>query len=175
MSKPSILIVDDDDVFRRRLARAFEDRDFLARTAGDYDEAVEQARAESPELAVVDLKMPGRSGLELVQALKDIDPTTKVVVLTGYASIATAIDSIRIGATYYLPKPADADDTAIDIDAIDVVDLFRKRLHCENLKFSRIWTDRLTSCLPASLIIASLSLVTESACPSEEGPNAGVG
>lgn len=108
--RPSILIVDDDEVFRRRLARAFEDRDYQARTAAGYDEAVEQARAESPELAVVDLKMPGRSGLELVHALKEIDPTTRVVVLTGYASIATAIDAIRIGAAHYLPKPADADD-----------------------------------------------------------------
>jgi two-component system response regulator RegA len=109
-SKLSILIVDDDEVFRRRLARAFEDRDYQVRTAADYDTAVEHAKVESPELAVVDLKMPGRSGLELVQSLKEIDPTTKVIVLTGYASIATAIDAIRLGATYYLPKPADADD-----------------------------------------------------------------
>ncbi len=68
------------------------------------------ARVDSPELAVVDLKMPGRSGLELVQALRAIDPATRVVVLTGYGSIATAIDAVRLGATHYLPKPADADD-----------------------------------------------------------------
>jgi two-component system response regulator RegA len=110
VAKPSILIVDDDQAFRRRLARAFEDRGYDASTAGDYDEAVELARADSPELAVVDLKMPGRSGLELVQALQAIDPATKIVVLTGYGSIATAIDAVRLGATYYLPKPADADD-----------------------------------------------------------------
>ena len=110
MAKPSILIVDDDQAFRRRLARAFEDRGYDASTAGDYDEAIALARAESPELAVVDLKMPGRSGLELVQALRSIDPATKIVVLTGYGSIATAIDAVRLGATYYLPKPADADD-----------------------------------------------------------------
>ncbi|HEU5058767.1 MAG TPA: response regulator transcription factor [Kofleriaceae bacterium] len=110
MAKPSILIVDDDQAFRRRLARAFEDRGFDAATAGDYDEAVALARVDSPELAVVDLKMPGRSGLELVQALRAIDPATKIVVLTGYGSISTAIDAVRLGATYYLPKPADADD-----------------------------------------------------------------
>jgi two-component system response regulator RegA len=110
VAKPSILIVDDDQAFRRRLARAFEDRGYDASTAGDYDEAVALARADSPELAVVDLRMPGRSGLELVQALRAIDPATRVVVLTGYGSIATAIDSVRLGATYYLPKPADADD-----------------------------------------------------------------
>ena len=109
-NRQSILIVDDDDVFRRRLARAFEDRDYDTRVAGNYDEAVASACSDSPELAVTDLKMPGRSGLELVQALHEIDPSTKVVVLTGYGSIATAIDAVRLGATYYLPKPADADD-----------------------------------------------------------------
>src|SRR5262245_62818441 len=108
--KPSILIVDDDEVYRTRLARAFVDRGYATRTAHEYDSAVAAATADSPEFAVVDLKMPGRSGLELVQALQAIDPATKIVVLTGYGSIATAIDAVRLGATYYLPKPADADD-----------------------------------------------------------------
>lgn len=110
VSRPSILIVDDDDVFRTRLARAFDDRDYDSRTAANFDEAVALAQEESPEFAVVDLRMPGRSGLELVQALRGIDRATKTVVLTGYGSIATALDAIRLGATYYLPKPADADD-----------------------------------------------------------------
>ena len=108
--KPSILIVDDDEVFRTRLARAFVDRGYDVRTAGDYDAAVASAQGDSPELAVLDLKMPGRSGLELVKALREIDPATKMLVLTGYGSIATAIDAVRLGATYYLAKPADADD-----------------------------------------------------------------
>ena len=108
--KPSILIVDDDDVYRNRLARAFVDRGYDTRTAQDYDSAVALAQQESPELAVVDLKMPGKSGLELVKALREIDPATKTVVLTGYGSIATAIDAVRLGATYYLSKPADTDD-----------------------------------------------------------------
>jgi two-component system response regulator RegA len=107
---PSILLVDDDEVFRRRLARAFEERGYDVRTAEDYETAVAEARRDSPEFAVVDLRMPGHSGLELVRALKDIDPTTKTVVLTGYGSIATAIDAMRLGAHYYLAKPADADD-----------------------------------------------------------------
>ena len=68
------------------------------------------AQGVSPEFAVVDLKMPGKSGLELVKALREIDPSTKTIVLTGYGSIATAIDAVRLGATYYLSKPADADD-----------------------------------------------------------------
>jgi two-component system response regulator RegA len=108
--KPSILIVDDDEVYRTRLARAFVDRGYDVHTAHDYDSAVASAQADSPEFAVVDLKMPGKSGLELVKALKEIDPSTKTIVLTGYGSIATAIDAVRLGATYYLSKPADADD-----------------------------------------------------------------
>jgi two-component system response regulator RegA len=108
--KPSILIVDDDEVYRTRLARAFVDRGYDVRTAHDHDSGVAAATGESPELAVVDLKMPGKSGLELVKALHEIDPATKTIVLTGYGSIATAIDAVRLGATYYLSKPADADD-----------------------------------------------------------------
>jgi two-component system response regulator RegA len=108
--KTSILIVDDDEVYRNRLARAFVDRGYEVRTAQDHDSAVALATTDSPELAVVDLKMPGKSGLELIKALAEIDPATKTVVLTGYGSIATAIDAVRLGATYYLSKPADADD-----------------------------------------------------------------
>jgi two-component system response regulator RegA len=107
---PSLLIVDDDRVLRERLARAFRDRGFEVRTAEDYDSAMALAREDSPEMAVVDLRMPGRSGLELVRDLKELDPATHVVVLTGYGSIATAIEAVRIGATYYVQKPADADD-----------------------------------------------------------------
>jgi two-component system response regulator RegA len=110
MEATTLLIVDDDQVFRERMARAFRDRGFDVRTAGDVEQAMAVARAESPELAVVDLRMPGRSGLELVRELRAIDQATKIVVLTGYGSIATAIDATRLGATYYLPKPADIDD-----------------------------------------------------------------
>ncbi len=107
---PSLLVVDDDDVFRERLAVALAERGFDVRTAADADAAAALARRDSPELAVVDLRMPGRSGLELVRDLKAIDPTTKVVVLTGYGSIATATEAMRLGATHYLPKPANADE-----------------------------------------------------------------
>lgn len=106
----SLLLVDDDSVFRERLARAFASRGFEVQAAADYDEAVALARDDSPELAVVDLRMPGHSGLELVRELKKIDEQTKVVVLTGYGSIATAVEAMRIGAANYLAKPADADD-----------------------------------------------------------------
>ena len=108
--KVSILIVDDDEVFRHRLARAFDDRGYDTRTAPDVEEALVSAREDSPELAVVDLRMPGGSGLELVRALQEIDQATRVVVLTGYGSISTAVDAMRLGAANYVPKPADVDD-----------------------------------------------------------------
>jgi two-component system, response regulator RegA len=105
-----ILVVDDDERLRERLARAFEARGLAVRTASDYETALTVARESFPELAVVDLRMPGPSGLELIRALKELDPETKIVVLTGYGSIATTIDAMRLGAVYYLQKPADADD-----------------------------------------------------------------
>ncbi|MCA9300366.1 MAG: response regulator, partial [Phycisphaerales bacterium] len=107
---PSILIVDDDEIFRERLARAFRDRSFDVRTAGNADEAIALARADSPEFAVLDLRMPGRSGLELVRDLIEIDATTRILMLTGYGSIANAVDAVRLGAVNYVSKPADADD-----------------------------------------------------------------
>ena len=112
MSSPreSVLVVDDDDVFRERLARALRERGYDVRTAADAERAKQAAKEDSPEMAVVDLRMPGGSGLELVRALKSIDASTKVVVLTGYGSIATAIEAMRLGATHYLSKPATADE-----------------------------------------------------------------
>jgi two-component system response regulator RegA len=107
---PSILIVDDDATLREQLARAFQKRGFEPRTADGYDEAMKLAAEDAPEMAVVDLRMAGRSGLELIRDLTAIDAETKIVVLTGYGSIATTIDAMKLGAVYYLPKPADADD-----------------------------------------------------------------
>jgi two-component system response regulator RegA len=109
-SSPSILLVDDDAVFVTRLGRAFRDRGYEVRIASDYDSAISRAQEESPELAIVDLRMPGRSGLELVRDLLLIDSSTRILVLTGYGSIATAVEAIRLGASDYLPKPADVDD-----------------------------------------------------------------
>jgi two-component system response regulator RegA len=106
----SVLVVDDDEVFRTRLVRAFAERGLDARGAGCAAEAVAAATTDSPELAVIDLRMPDRSGLELLRELKAIDPATCVVVLTGYGSIATALEAVRLGATHYLTKPADADE-----------------------------------------------------------------
>jgi len=110
---PSILIVDDDTVLRDRLAAAFRERGFEAYAAGNYDEAIALANRESPEYALVDLRLPGHSGLEIVRALRTIDSETKIVVLTGYGSIATAMDAVRLGAMNYISKPADVDDVLL--------------------------------------------------------------
>ena len=114
--KPSILLVDDDDRFRSRMARAFEERGYEVQQAESYDTALAIAADESTELAAVDLRMPGKSGLELVRELHRIDPSTCIVVLTGYGSIATALEAVRLGATHYLTKPADADELIAAFD-----------------------------------------------------------
>ena len=106
----TILVIEDDEVYRERLVRALGDRGLEARGAEDGERALELASQESPELALVDLRMPGISGLEVVKELHRIAPTTRIVVLTGYGSIATALDAIRAGATHYLTKPADVDE-----------------------------------------------------------------
>ncbi len=109
-SARSLLIVEDDDRLRGRLALALRDRGFETREAGDFDGAVQAARADSPEYVLVDLRMPGPlTGLDVIREIKAIDPTTVVVVLTGYGSIATAVEALRLGASEYLTKPADVD------------------------------------------------------------------
>ena len=108
--RPSILLVDDDATFRERLARALAERGLDVWTTGGPGEALARAQEESPEYALVDLRMPGGSGLDLVQALHALDATTRIVVLTGYGSIATALSAVRLGAVHYLTKPADVDE-----------------------------------------------------------------
>ena len=105
-----MLLVDDDVVLRERMARALRVRGYEVRTAGSYDEGLALAEVDSPEYAVVDLRMPGRSGLELVRALQAIDESTRILILTGYGSISTAVDAIQSGAVNFIPKPADADE-----------------------------------------------------------------
>jgi two-component system response regulator RegA len=107
---PSLLLVDDDEAFARALGRALGKRGFAVDTAADAEQARQKAAAEPPDYAVVDLKMPGDSGLTVVQDLMEGDPEARVVVLTGYASITTAVEAVKLGATQYLSKPAEADD-----------------------------------------------------------------
>jgi len=104
-----MLLVDDDPVFTRVLARAMSRRGYDVRIASNADEALEIALEHQPQLATIDLKMDGRSGLTLIPQLREQLPELKMLVLTGYASITTAVEAIKLGAVNYLPKPADAD------------------------------------------------------------------
>ena len=106
---PHLLIVEDDASLRSVLARAMERRGFSVRVAEDAEQALASARAQPPTHAIVDLRLPGASGLTVVPALRALDAAMRIVVLTGYASIATAVEAIKLGATHYLAKPVDAD------------------------------------------------------------------
>lgn len=106
----SLLIVDDDEIFSDVLKPALEKRGFVVTQAFNVDEAINLAQQDPPEYAVVDLSMPGPSGLTLIKQLKDLDEHTRIVILTGYASVSTAVEAIKLGAIHYLTKPADADE-----------------------------------------------------------------
>lgn len=110
IDSPSLLLVDDDPTYCEVMARALRRRGFDVAVAHDVESALRIAEGDPPEYALVDLKMPGDSGLTLVRYLKAAEPATRIVVLTGYASISTAIEAIKLGATHYLAKPVDADE-----------------------------------------------------------------
>jgi two-component system, response regulator RegA len=105
-----ILIVDDDEPFRLALRNAFVRRGYEVSLAGSPAEADATVRDHPPQYAVVDLRMPGGSGLDVVRALRGLAKPPQVVVLTGYGTIGTAVEAIRLGAVNYLNKPADADE-----------------------------------------------------------------
>jgi two-component system response regulator RegA len=104
-----VLVVDDDDVFRKRLCRALQERDWDAHQAGNAEEALRFARRISPDLVLLDLKMHDASGLTLIEQIKELDSTIAVIMLTGYGSIATATQALKLGADHYLSKPIDAE------------------------------------------------------------------
>jgi two-component system, response regulator RegA len=105
-----LLIVEDDESFARTLKRSFERRGYRVLHASNHDQVVELLRTESPTYAVVDLKLEGASGLSCVQTLHAHDEEMNIVVLTGFASIATAVEAIKLGARHYLAKPSNTDD-----------------------------------------------------------------
>jgi two-component system response regulator RegA len=106
----SILVVDDDDVLRLRMEKSLTRRGMTVFMANNFETAVQQAEQHQPDLALLDLKMPGKSGLELLKELTDRVPETKVVILTGYGSITNAVEAVKLGAVNYVTKPADVDD-----------------------------------------------------------------
>ncbi|WP_321365894.1 ActR/PrrA/RegA family redox response regulator transcription factor [uncultured Celeribacter sp.] len=106
----SLLLVDDDEPFLRRLARAMEKRGFDVEMAGSVAAGKAIATARPPAYAVVDLRLEDGNGLDVVEVLREKRPDSRIVVLTGYGAIATAVAAVKIGATDYLSKPADAND-----------------------------------------------------------------
>ena len=107
---PSLLLVDDDEAFVKRLAKAMEKRGFSVETASSVAAGKAIATARPPAYAVCDLRLGDGNGLDVVELLRERRPDARIVVLTGYGAIATAVAAVKIGATDYLAKPADATD-----------------------------------------------------------------
>ncbi len=107
---PGLLLVDDDEVLCQVLSRALSKRNFQLEVAHSLDQAIQKADSMHPEFAIVDLRIGQDSGLNLIKQLVENEPGIRIVVLTGYASISTAVESIKLGAIHYLTKPADVDD-----------------------------------------------------------------
>src|SRR4051812_15962157 len=108
----SLLVLDDDAALRTRLARALESRGFEPVTAESVTEAIALVRAKPPAYAVLDMRLEDGNGLQVVKALQHGRPEARIVMLTGYGNIATAVAAVKAGAIDYLAKPADADDVA---------------------------------------------------------------
>jgi len=104
------LVIDDDEIFHSRLCMALADRGWDVKGARDGATALRLANAFSPDLVIVDLRLPGMDGLDIVHKLHQLDDTTCIIMLTGYGSIATALAATKLGASHYISKPADADE-----------------------------------------------------------------
>ncbi|WP_192037093.1 response regulator transcription factor [Halomonas sp. YLGW01] len=114
-----LLIIDDDEMFCHVMQRAMTRRGFEVMVAHDADQALSHARQAPPQIATLDLKLEHSSGLKLLPDLLAIAPACRVVVLTGYSSIATAVEAIKLGAANYLCKPADADEILAALEQQD--------------------------------------------------------
>jgi two-component system response regulator RegA len=114
-----LLIVEDEPTFARTLARSFERRGYRVIAASDPDEMQAVLERHAPTHAVIDLKLGGASGLTCVEALHARHPDARIVVLTGYASIATAVEAIKLGACHYLAKPSNTDDIEAAFEKVD--------------------------------------------------------
>ncbi len=135
----AILITEDDKDLRESLERSFLRRGYEVKAACNVREALDFLKTFHPRFAVVDLKMPGESGLTLIKQLHDFDKKMKIVVLTGYASITTTIEAIKIGAYYYLAKPANADDIISAFEnKKDDGKISTKRTSLKNLEWEHI-------------------------------------
>lgn len=117
---PTILLVDNEDIFRNRLAKAFVQRGFIVESASSYVGAVEIIARQNPDYAVIDLKLDGKTGLDVIRTGIRHHPTLKAVVLTGYGSIATATKAIKLGAVGYLTKPAEIEDIIAALESDEI-------------------------------------------------------
>ena len=116
--KPTALIIDDDDTLRMRVCRAFQLRGWEAYGADTAAAALRMAQEYGPDLALVDLRLPGESGLDIVRTLRTLDATMAIIMLTGYGSIATALEAVKCGANHYLTKPVDVDQILSAYEAL---------------------------------------------------------
>jgi two-component system response regulator RegA len=112
LPEKTVLVLDDDAPLRTRLGRALEQRGFEVILVGSVAEAVAQVKENPPAFAVLDMRLEDGNGLQVVETIQSVRPDARVVMLTGYGNIATAVAAVKAGAVDYLPKPADADDVA---------------------------------------------------------------
>lgn len=136
-----LLIIDDDENYREVLARSLSRKNFTVRTAGTPEESLVSCGAFAPDYILLDLNLNGHSGLNLIPPLLAVRPSARIVVLTGYASIQTAVGALKLGACHYLPKPANLIDIirALTEDAIDVPDeIGDERMSVQHLQWEYI-------------------------------------
>jgi two-component system response regulator RegA len=137
----TLLIVEDDAAFAKALRRSFERRGYEVRLCERVDDIDPMLQAFEPHYAVVDLKLAGGSGLECVQRLHALDPGMKIVVLTGFASIATAVEAVKLGACHYLAKPSNTDDIEAAFQRAEgdaSVELTKRPTSIKNLEWEHI-------------------------------------
>ena len=142
METRTVLLVDDDPVFSRVLARALAQRGFMVAIAQDLQQGEESIAANPPDYAILDLNVNGASGLKLIGPLKDANAQCHILILTGYASIATAVDAIKLGAEQYLSKPVEVDAIVNALTAVEAPNaeaaphepLSVSRLECEHIQ-----------------------------------------
>ncbi|MDF9393034.1 MULTISPECIES: response regulator transcription factor [Methylococcus] len=138
---PHLLLVDDDPTYCEVLRQALERRNYTVHVANDVETGLDLAARIEPEYAVIDLRIGHESGLTLVKRLHELDSNTRIVVLTGFASIATAVEAIKLGATHYLTKPADTDEilAALHKDEGDAsVEIKEKPLSVKRLEWEHL-------------------------------------
>lgn len=118
-SKGKLLVVDDDDAFRESMELEFTDRGYQVIAAADHRSALGLAAVHKPQFAVLDMRLEGERGLEVLKDLVERLPGIRCVMLTGYGSIATSVEAIKLGATHYLTKPCDPDAVEAAFDAVE--------------------------------------------------------